>query len=150
MTSLENVSFTVASLGLVISLAIFKRKKTKKTASCNDLSDFLDWIDAESELGGESERGFLSPIEGPNSPVASAFSGDHTLFRSLASVGLAPTAPAQARNPKTDKLSKGSVAHPATGNEEIADDVVKLERISEAEESDRYFSAFSFYSSDPR
>lgn len=141
MPSLEKVSFAVASVGVVISLAILKRKKTRMTAGPSDLNDFLDWMDADSDIPDASERGFLSPIEGPNSPVAA---GDNVMFRSLAAVGLASTTPAQARKPRTDK-TPNSCEHPATGNEEIADDVVRVQRVSEAEEAERYFSAFSYY-----
>lgn len=142
MPSLEKVSFAVASIGLVVSLAILKRKKTRRTSSSSDLNDFLDWMDADSDIPDASERGFLSPMEGPSSPVAES---DNLVFRSLASVGLAPTTPAQARNPRTDKSLRVVSPHPATGNEEIADDVVRVQRVSEAEEAERYFSAFSYY-----
>jgi len=71
--------------------------------------------------------------------------GENTLFRALASLGLAPTSPRQARSSRSKSTANHS--HPASGNDEIADDVVRVERVSEEEEAERYFSSFSFYNS---
>ena len=141
MSSLEKVSFAVAALGVVVSLGIAKRRKIKKPSSASDLLDFLDWVDAESEIPEESDIGFLTPDEG--SPTNSS---DNVIRRSLASVGLAATSPRQARAPKVNKSARSPV-HPASGNEELADDVVRVQRVSEEEEAERYFSAFSYFSS---
>jgi hypothetical protein len=140
MCSLEKVSFAVAALGVVLSLGIAKRRRTKEVASKSDLMDFLDWVDAESEIHEGSELGFLTPDEG--SPVHAS---DNALHRSLAAVGLAATSPRQAR-PKATSSTRAPV-HPASGNDELADDVVRVKRVSEAEEAKRYFSAFSYFSS---
>jgi len=141
MCSLEKVSFAVAALGVVLSLGIAKRRRTKEVASKSDLMDFLDWVDAESEIHEGSELGFLTPDEG--SPVHAS---DNALHRSLAAVGLAATSPRQARAPKATSSTRAPV-HPASGNDELADDVVRVKRVSEAEEAERYFSAFSYFSS---
>ena len=141
MCSLEKASFAIASLGLVLSLGIAKRVRIVNSGP--SLKEYLDWIDDDEELQDDSENGFLTPKEGPSSPSATQ---DNLLFRSLASVGLAPTSAKQARGPKQAK-SESSTSHPATGNDEIADDVVRLQRVSEEEEAERYFSPFSYFSS---
>jgi hypothetical protein len=140
MGTLEKLSFAVAAVGVVLSLGIAKRRRVKKVPQNSDLSDFLDWVDADSDLHDGSDLGFLTPDEDAKSPLNGS---DISLHRSLASVGLAATPPLHARAPRVEKTS----IHPASGNDELADDVVRLKRISEAEEAERYFSAFSFYSS---
>ncbi len=97
------------------------------------MTDFLDWIEDIPD----------SPINYNRAKDAHTPTGDHTTFRGLAAVGLAATAPREARH-KPPKIVSGT-HHPASGNDEIADDVVRVERVSEEEEAERYFSAFSFY-----
>jgi hypothetical protein len=143
MGTLEKVSFTIASLGLVLSLGIAKRVRRKKSSSAADLREFLDWVDVNGDLPDGSENGFLTPREEPTSPSTAT---DNVLYRSLASVGLVPTSPRQSRGPRQLKSDRVS-PHPASGNDEIADDVVRVQRVSEEEEAERYFSSFSYYNS---
>jgi hypothetical protein len=84
----------------------------------------------------------IQPYSGAHEAEKTDLKGENILFRALASLGMAPTSPRQAR-PQRIKITESE--HPASGNEEIADDVVRVQRVSEEEEAERYFSAFSFY-----
>jgi len=136
MLTWHSVCFSGVALTVILSIHIRKRRRNTMATTSRingDMSDFLDWIEdipASPISRGSEQR--------PDTP-----SGDNTLFRGLAAVGLAPTAPRDARNvrAKTPQIQE----HPASGNDEIADDVVRVARVSEEEEAQRYFSAFSFY-----
>ena len=133
----QSLCFSVVALSAILSLNFAKRRTKQHPRTppkLGDMSEFLDWIEdiPASPISRESNE---TPTDTP--------SGDNTLFRGLAAVGLAPTAPRDARNVRS-KSPKG-VEHPASGNEELADDVVRVRRVSEEEEAERYFSSFSFY-----
>ena len=140
--SLQDVRIRFAALGISFVGMIFyyKRKACRREveADRDGLSEFLDWMEPESYVSNSSSS---ASINHDSKPVS-----DNILYRSLASLGLAPTAPREARIVRDPSVrnSRISDVHPATGNDDVADDVVRIVRVSEAEEADRYFAAFSY------
>ena len=141
MTIMPNsVPFSVVSLALIVGLNILKRRTASESSQqkAADLNEFLDWIDPQVE----------STTNNATKPTALEAEADsnaeHSLFRGLAALGMAPTSPRQARPSR--KSLNAIPEHPATGNDEFADETVHLKRVSEEEEAERYFSAFSCYS----
>ena len=132
------LTFSLVSLSSVFMLHYLKRRSlfSDRSKTPEPIEEFLDWLDPAA---GVPRGNMLQPAP----TDAAADEGEHSIFRGLASVGLAPTSPRQARVPR-----KGAQTpeHPATGNDDVADEVVHLRRVSEEEEAERYFSAFSFYS----
>ena len=129
---------TLSSIGFssVVLLGLWKYRRglgPNGDQPSNDMSEFLDWIEDIP----------VSPVHGSTRNCLDTPTGDNVTLRGLAALGLAPTAPREARNvrPRTSNPAE----HPASGNDDIADDVVRVQRISEEEEAERYFSAFSFY-----
>ena len=138
------LSFTLASVSLVLVLNILKRKRSKsRFAFRDDLQEYMDWVDACEPKDALSDA--ISRRASFYSFLSAEEENEHVLFRALASLGLAPTSPKQARVVRVRELNKSleMSAHPATDNDELADDVVRLKRVSEEEEIERYFSPFS-------
>lgn len=138
------LAFTLASVSLVLVLSILKRNRLKaRFALRNDLQDYMDWVDAADPKDALSDG--ISRRTSFESFLSAEEENEHFLFRALASLGMAPTSPKQARVVRSRELNKSleNSAHPATNNDELADDVVRLKRVSEEEEAERYFAPFS-------
>jgi hypothetical protein len=136
MSTSSLITFSVLGVSTIVGLYLTKRARYHidlGSSSSADMSEFLDWIE---DIPGSPVN--INCEQYPHTPI-----GDHTTFRALAAVGLAATAPRDARQ----RPPKGgsNIPHPASGNDDIADEVVRVERVSEEEEAERYFSAFSFY-----
>lgn len=102
----------------------------------------MDWVNISEE---KPETNEASPSKISLQSVSGNDENEHGFYRALASLGLAATSPKHARasrDTSSRKFTEGN-AHPASGNEELADDVVRLKRVSEEEEMERYFSGFS-------
>jgi hypothetical protein len=111
------------------------RKPAPKVEKSAEIREFLDWVSEEEVLSDAT----------PVGNGAARLSPSHNdITRGLASLGMSATSPRHARSARD---SRGVAAHPATENEEIADEVVRIQRVSEEEESERYFAAFSQYRS---
>lgn len=132
------ITFSAASLSIVYYIY---RKHKKSVDSTSILSgqaqsslDSLDWLTVD--VGS-------TPIP-PPTPISP--DGVHSLVRSLASLGMYPTSPRQSRrSSRVGRSNVGDHVHPATDNEDIADEVVHIRRISPDEEVEQYFSSFSQY-----
>ena len=139
--SIQQVVFSTSAFVLLGYLYQAKKSRyisTTKTSS-GDISEFLDWMDSSDKVSQTTQP--------EDEHVNSVGKGENMIYRGLASLGLVPTSPRQARNVRDATIRKQNVAHPATGNDEMADEVVRVQRISEEEEVERYFSAFSYYKS---
>ena len=145
---LPRIAFSLISAGVVLSLSVIKKSALanaeKKTQS--NIAEFLDWMETEVDHIPRSHIGEHSTAMSPggDSEVAG---GENTLYRALAAVGLVPTSPRQARVVRSvsARRSNPAAVHPATDNDDMADDVVRVQRVSEAEEVERYFSAFAHH-----
>ena len=137
----SRVSFGLVSFSAVIVLNILKRRKNRRKVKYNqDLKEYLDWIEASNtDVSGTDE---ISRRASLDSFVSAEEDSGNVIFRALASLGMAPTSPKQGRVSR-DRTSERPYEHPATGNDEMADEVVRLKRISQEEEIERYFSGFS-------
>ena len=136
MISWSSLCFSGVTLSFILILNLRKvqnRQRARSPPKLDDMSEFLDWIEDIP----------ASPVSRETKKTSNTPEGDTALIRGLAAVGLAATAPRDARNIRSK--SPQAVEHPASGNDELADDVVRVTRVSEEEEAERYFSAFSFY-----
>ncbi len=131
----SNITLTISGIcmGLII---ILHRLKSNRDSAKKSVSSDLDWISDETIPS-------KSPMPLSELSVAEEVSNNE-LHRGLAVLGMVATCPREARLAK-DPQRRGSIPHPATGNEEVADDVIRIQRVSEEEEMARYFSAFTSY-----
>jgi hypothetical protein len=126
----------------MVAIAYLRRRDASSVGGARDpsnLQDFMDWMTDDVDRKPATE--FVSVEDIPTDLESS-----NVLRRGLALLGLAATSPRQARTVRDPELRRLSPEkyHPATGNEEIADEVVHLRRVSEEEEAERYFAAFSY------
>ena len=125
------LTFSTVSLGIVGLIA-----RAGLSARCPDgvapVGNDLDWIREEPVLETRAEQDSSSDIE---------ISLSNRLTRGLASLGLLATSPRRAPAVKGSEDEN----HPATQNDDIADEVVHMKRVSPQEEEERYFAAFSQY-----
>jgi hypothetical protein len=136
----SRIPFAVLGISAVAALYWLnsRHNRRNKRGPTSEIQGFLDWVEAESDI-------FCRPESQLNTTDTESLS-DNVLHRALASLGLAATSPRQARTVRDPsvRISRVTEVHPATGNEEIADDVVRVVRVSEAEEEERYFSSFPY------
>ena len=138
----SSLCFSLFGIAVTVAIAYLRRRDAsslKATRDPSNLQDFMDWMTDDADRKAATK---LVSVE----DTPTDFESSNLLRRGLASLGLAPTSPRQARTVRDPELRKLSPEkyHPATGNEEIADEVVHLRRVSEEEEAERYFAAFSY------
>lgn len=131
---MPSTSSWVVSGVCICLILVLNKLRARITHSADSVNSHWDWIAddtrAETQRTPSSEKSVADEIS------------ENDLHRSLAGLGMAATSARQARVPKSTQ-GRGSVPHPATGNDEVADDVIRIQRVSEEEEATRYFAAFS-------
>ena len=120
------------SLGASVLIASIRYFATKtRTVHCvTDTHKFLDWLADDTPV-----------LDSPQDVSDSATHGEHSLVRGMAALGMIATSPRSTRMVKSvSSLSD----HPATENDELADEVVHLKRRKLSDTSRHFPSLLEF------